>query len=217
MVEGAEAVGPDLFAGVRPAFELSAEQGRELLKRHLATDKALAKSNITLAFDPVRATATLTGEVEEPALRRRAERKLGEVWWLSAVENQLSTPSVGPGRLALLGAPNGPISRSRVLAVILDTVPLDVRWADVLPVSGSEWWVNLYGPAGVHAAYKVEPSEIGNDRTLPIAIDRRRLLGAQSGQGGVVSVALSLGAPAPFAGDPRIVSNQMSVPLPPGL
>ena len=72
-VENDETTGPDPYVGVRPAFDLTAEAGAALLSRALGGDRRLA--GLRVAFDPERATATLTGALPESSLRRAADRR----------------------------------------------------------------------------------------------------------------------------------------------
>lgn len=215
-VPSAEETGDDLFVGVRPALTLSEPQAREWLESVLKEDERLAATEIQVAFDPVRATAVLTGTVPESSDRRRADERLRGIWWLAAVDNQLSTPTLAPGQLAELGQATGPARRSRVLDVILETVPVEVRWADALAVTGSSWYMNVYTSTGGHVAYKLDPSEVGGDRTINVHLDRRALRGLGAGPGDPISLALSLQAPAPSQNGSNIVSNLASMPMPGG-
>jgi hypothetical protein len=207
-VSDAGTLGPDPYVGVRPAFVLSADQGAKLLREALGKDSRLA--NLQVAFDPDRATATLTGEVGEAADRGRADRLLRSFWWLAAVDNRLTMPTVPPGLLALLTPPAGPARRIRPLARVVDEVPVPVQWANPLPVEGTEWYVNVYTPDGGHVAHVlVEPRP--GARTVTVLVDRARV----PTPGTPLTVTLSLGAPAPHLGDPRIVSNPASIVTPP--
>lgn len=209
-------VGDDLFVGVRPVFALTAATGAELIGKVLSADDVLASVGIEVAFDPARATATLSGNVAEASDRRRADERLRSIWWLAAVENQLSTPTLAPGELARLGEPTGPSRRSRVLDVILETVPVEVRWADTLPVVGSSWWMNVYTTTGGHLSYKLDPGTVGGGRTIDVHLDRRALRGLGAGPGDPISLGLSVQAPAPSPNDSNVVSNVATLLMPGG-
>ena len=90
----------------------------------------------------------------------------------------------------------------------LDEVTLAVRWANPLPVKGSEWWVNLYQPCG-HSAHRLASQKPDASGQILVVIDRSRLPMKIP-----TTAALSLGAPAPTLGDPRIVSNVILVASP---
>ncbi len=201
MVENPDDLGPDPFVGLRPAFDLDTEQGGELIRSLLAYEPTL--SGVEVSFDPDRATATLTGTVTEPSTRALADDVLKPVWFLAAVENEIETPKAEPGKLALLGQVAGQARRSAPLGKVQDEVPVLVRWTSPLPVEGSNWYVNVFRPGGGSTSHKLN-SRPGNGRAIiahvPIGSVRAR-------EGGPVSVALSLGAPATSPGDPKIVSN----------
>ncbi|MBX6316613.1 MAG: SUMF1/EgtB/PvdO family nonheme iron enzyme, partial [Isosphaeraceae bacterium] len=204
-VEEADALGPDPYVGLRPAFDLSAEQGANLVRRALRTDPGLA--GVQTRFDPDRATVTLTGTVADSRLRGRADDLLRPLWFLAAVENQLVTPTMPSGRLATLGAPVERPRRIAPLGRIFDEVPLAVHWSSPLPVLGSEWWVNVYPGAGGHFAHVLVERQPDASGRVTVLLDRSKLpVGAPA------SVALSLGGPAPTPQDPRIVSNILPLP-----
>jgi hypothetical protein len=212
-VDNADSVGPDPYVGVRPVVELSAEKGAELIREALRSNALLA--NVSVAYDPDRATATLTGTVPNPALRRAADHRLEPLWFLAAVENQLETPSLAPGQLATIGAPIAPARRITPLGRWVYVVPVAVQWGDPLPVRGSEWWVNVYPHGehngGGHYAYKlveIEPNDTGR---FDLLIDRGKMIAAGVPVDSPVAVALSLGAPAPNSTDPQVVSNVAEV------
>jgi hypothetical protein len=193
-------VGDDPYVGVRPVFSLTAEQGADLARKALHEVPGLA--GVAVSFDPDRATVTLAGRVADSATRRQAERRLAGLWFVAAVEDRLAMPTIAPGGLALLGPVAGPARPTTTLGRRLDQVPLRVRWASPLPVDGSEWYVNIYGPGGAHFAHALAERRPSPSRKLVALIDRARIPA-----GAPVSVALSLGAPAPTPQDPRIVSN----------
>jgi hypothetical protein len=208
-VDKAESVGPDPYVGVRPVVELSAEKGAELIRQALQGNALLA--GVSVAYDPDRATATLTGTVANPALRRAADQRLEPLWFLAAVENRIETPALAAGQLATIGAPIAPARRITPLGRWVYVVPVAVQWGDPLPVHGSEWWVNVY-PHGErngcgHYAYKlveIEPNDAGK---FDLLIDRGKMIAAGVRVDSPVAVALSLGAPAPSPTDPEVVSN----------
>lgn len=201
-VEKAEEIGPDAYVGFRPAFSIDAETGTRLASHALA-NKAFAP--IVVTYDPSRATVVLEGEVTDPSLRARADRRLRSLWFVAAVEDQVRSPSIAPGNLALLGMADAPARQLTPLARRVIEVPLAVRWADTLPVEGSEFFVNVYGPGGAHSSHALLESAPGASKTLRVLIDPPR---------GPVTAALSLGAPAPSPTDPRIVSNLVPLGTP---
>jgi hypothetical protein len=212
-VDDAATVGPDPYVGVRPAFGLTADEGAELVRKALAGNTLLA--GISVAYDPDRATATLSGTLPDAALRRAADRRLEPLWFLAAVENRIETPRQVPGQLATLAGAVGPVRRITPLGRWIYVVPLSVSWGDPLPVRGSEWYVNVY-PQGArsctgHYAYKlveIEPNATGR---LDLLLDRAKLTAAGVSVGTPVAVALSLGAPAPAPDDTHVVSNVATI------
>jgi hypothetical protein len=208
-VQNAESTGPDPYVGVRPAAEMSAERGAELVRAALQGDPLLA--GVSAAYDPERATATLTGTAPNSAARRAADRRLEPLWFLAAVENKIETPTLLPGQLATIGAPLGPARRITPLGRWIYVVPVSVQWGDPLPVHGSEWWVNVY-PNGAqngcgHYAYKLVETEPNDTGRFDLLIDRGKMIAAGVPVDSPVAVALSLGAPAPNPTDPQVVSN----------
>ncbi|HWE35002.1 MAG TPA: SUMF1/EgtB/PvdO family nonheme iron enzyme, partial [Isosphaeraceae bacterium] len=204
-------VGPDAYVGVRPAFDLSAEAGVALIRKALGNDAAF--SNIKVAFDPDRALATLTGEVNDPAARRLADRRLGGLWFLAAVENKLVAPTLGAGHLARLGGLGGAVRRIRPIGRTVDEVPVSIRWAPSLPLSGSEYWVNLALPGGGRVSHVLPERSPGPGATITALLDR-----ANVPEGADVTVYLSLGAPAAGPTAPNVVSNAVTLkaPMPKG-
>jgi hypothetical protein len=208
-VENAETTGRDPYVGVRPAFALDPEKGAALIRQALQGNAQLA--GVSVAYDPDRATATLTGTVPTSALRRAADRRLEALWFLAAVDNQLATPVLPPSQLATLGSALAPARRITPLGRWIYVIPVSVRWGDPLPVHGSQWWVNVY-PRGAldmcgHYAYKlveIEPNESGR---FDLLIERSKMVAAGVPVDAPVAVALSLGCPAPVPTDPQVVSN----------
>jgi hypothetical protein len=203
--ENEDATGPDAYVGVRPAVALSADSGADLVRKALGGNPGLA--GLDVRFDPARATATLTGTLPDPSLRRDADRRLAPLWFLAAVENRVTTPTVPAGLLATLGDVTGPVRRITPVGRWVYEIPLAVRWADPLPVRGSEWWVNIYPASGGHLAHKLVEIEPNDTRRLVVLIDRALMTGLGQPADGPASVALSLGGQALTIGDPRIVSN----------
>jgi Sulfatase-modifying factor enzyme 1 len=208
-VEDPAATGPDPYVGVRPAFDLDGETGAELIRKALRGNALLA--GVSVRYDPDRATATLTGTLPDSSLRRAADRRLEPLWFLAAIENAIETPKQVTGQLATLGPVAGPVRRITPLGRWIYVVPVSVRWADPLPVRGSEWYVNVYpnGDAGCrgHYAYKLASIEPDSTGLVDVLIDRGKMLAAGVPAEAPVAVAISLGAEAPTPTDPRIVSN----------
>lgn len=197
-VENAGAIGPDPYVGVRPAFSLDAAEGARLVRNALGKEPFW--SGVDVTFDPLSATARVTGAAPNDAARRLADDRTHSLWWLAALENQLVVPEVPASRLATLGAVAGPIERTRPLGRVIDNVPISVSWVEELPVEGSTWYVNIDSPSGGHASYRLPRA--GRDTSkIVVPLDRSVF----PSNDGVVS--LSLGEPAVGPGDPRIVSN----------
>jgi hypothetical protein len=197
--------GENPYVGLRPAFSLDARAGSERLSRVLRTDPRLA--GVQAAFDPDRATATLTGTLPESTLRRLADRLLGPLWFVAAVENRIVTPALAPNQLARLGEVVGPVRRITPLGHWLYEVPITVRWSNPLPVDGSQWWVNVYLPGGSSFGHRlVEPKPGGSERLI-VLIDQSAMAAAGLPANAPVSVALSLGDKAANPADPHVVSN----------
>jgi hypothetical protein len=213
VVNDAKALGEDPFVGVRPAFEVSAQTGAELARAALSRDRRLA--GVRVRFDPRRATALVTGEVVDTRLRRWVDRRLLTLWWVAAVDDRLTTPTMNPGQLAVLGRPLGVTRTIAPLGRLTHIVPLAVRWANPLAVSGSEWWVNVYLPGGGHLSHVLDTRPgPGQARAIDVLLERSQLRAASLPPGSAVSVALSLGAAAPSPADARVVSNVVSLRTP---
>jgi hypothetical protein len=200
-----DTTGPDPYVGVRPVLDLDAEKGAELVRRALHGNKDLEP--VEVAFDPDRATATLTGRLPEPSMRRAADRRLEALWFLAAVENRIETPKPRPGQLAQLGAVAGPARRITPLGRWYYEVPVEVRWASPLPVRGSDWYVNVYLPGCSTYRHRMIPAEPDRSGRVTVLIDRARMEAAGLPVDTPVNVALSLGDEAPTPNDPRVVSN----------
>ena len=208
-VEAPDATGPDPFVGVRPAFSLSPEEASTLIRKKLASDPRFARVDAT--YDPDQALARLTGPVSDATARRAADSVLEGLWFVASVDNQLTTPSLIPNQLAILGSQAGPSKRSGVLDRTFVEVPLTIRWLDPLPVIGSSYWVNIYLPGGGHSAYKLEPGEPGRSTKLVVRIDRSRLAALGLPDDSPIKVALSLGSASSTPFEPRVVSNLADV------
>ena len=208
MVGDAKSIGPDPYVGFRPAFDLAADPAASTLKTSLAADSRLA--GVSVAFDPDRATATLGGTVAEPGDRRRADAKLAAFWWVEAVDDRIEASRFAPGQLAMLGEVAGPARMVAPLGRTHYEVPIAVKWADRLPVAGSEWWVNVDLPGGGHESHRLIEGEPDGSGRVTVMVDRAKLPGVGPGGEVSMSVTLSLGAGA-SAGDPRVVSNAANV------
>jgi hypothetical protein len=204
-VDDPRTIGPDPFVGLRPAFDLRADEAESRIRKAFASDPRL--SGVKVKFDPDRATATLDGIASEPSDRRLADAKVGMLWWVAAVENRIETPRLAPGQLARLGDVCGPARRLEPLGRTHYEIPVAVKWADRLPVAGSEWWVNIYVPGGGHDAHRLIEGEPDGSGRVTLMIDRARMLAAGLATDTPVSVALSLGTAAATADDPKVVSN----------
>ncbi len=204
-VDKDDTTGADPYVGVRPVLDLDADKGAELIRRALHGNKDLEP--IEVAFDPDRATATLTGRLPEPSMRRAADHRLAALWFLAAVENRIETPRPIPGQLARLGPVVGPARRITPLGRWFYEVPVEVRWASPLPVRGSDWYVNIYLPGGSTFGHRMVPAEPDRSNRVTVLIDRAQMQAAGLAVDAPVQVALSLGDEAPTPGDPRVVSN----------
>lgn len=202
-------LGPDPYVGVRPVFDMDAPTGSALAKKLLTGDPRLAKLNVQ--FDPDRATLTLQGTLAESSWRTLADRKLAALWFVAAVENQVETPTFAKGQLARIGGLAGPVRRITPLGRWFDEIPLEVRWANPLPVSGSEWWVNIYLPGGGHQSHRLSSTEPDASRRFTALVERARNSASGNAAEASVSVAISLGGEAAGPTDPRIVSNVVPV------
>lgn len=198
--------GDDPYVGLRPAFDLDANDAAPILAKRFADDPALKDVNI--AFDPDSATATLNGTVPDTATRRKADDLLRGVWWLAAVVDHLTTPAVSPSSLARLGAQKGDAKTTAPLGRVMTAIPVGVTWSNPLPVTGSDWWVNIYGPDGRHEAHRLAWSRPGQSETFEAVVDRAKF------PRGPVSVALSLGKAAETPTTPGVVSNLATLQLP---
>ena len=203
-------VGPDPFVGVRPALDLTPPVVEAIARKRLdAADPKLAK--VQASYNPDRATITLTGDLDDPSTRRKADRALEGLWFVAAVDNQVASPRPFPGQLATLAASPEPGKVDAVLDRSFLDVPVNVRWFDPLPVIGSHWWVNIYLPTGEHLYHKLTETEAGRTPRAIVSVDRARLRDRNLPDGTAFSVALSLGEPAPTPGDPHVVTNVLQV------
>ncbi len=208
-VEKADELGPDPFVGVRPAFTLTPESASALIRRKLATNPGLGA--VAVRFDPDTATATISGSVADSSTRRAADKILEEVWFIACVDNKLTTSTVGPNQLAILGPVAGPSRKFAVLDRSFVEIPLAVHWLDPLPVTGTSWWINIYLPGGGHLASKLDPGEPGRASKLLVRVDRSKLQRLGLADDSSMSVALSIGSAQPTPDEARIVSNLFEV------
>lgn len=199
-------LGGDPYVGLRPAFDLKAEEGSAILAKRLAEDPAL--KNVDVHYNPETSAATLTGTVDEPTQRRKADELLRGVWWLAAVVNELRTPALSSDTLARLGAQQSPAKTVAPLGHVMTVIPVDVRWESPLPVAGSDWWVNIYGPDGRHDSHRLTRAQPGRSAAFDVVLDRTEFAA------GPVSVALSLGTPAETPSAPNVVSNLATINIP---
>ncbi|MFO0960718.1 MAG: SUMF1/EgtB/PvdO family nonheme iron enzyme [Isosphaeraceae bacterium] len=197
------------FVGVRPVVELNGETGTAAVRQALADIPELA--DVQVAFDPERGSATLRGQVGSARSRRLADERLHSVWFVSAVEDELTNPTPNASRLATLGDVTGPAVRTSPLTRWTDLVHVGVQWADDLPVTGSEWYVNVFLPDGRVASHKLPEIKprIDGRSTFVVPLGEARSAGLPDG--GPAPIALSLGAPATSQSDPRVVSDVKSI------
>lgn len=208
-VTDSDSTGPDPYVGVRPVFDLDERTGSALALKTLAGDPRLAK--LQARFDPDRATITLKGTLAESSWRALADKRLASLWFVAAIENQVETPTFASGQLARIGGLAGPVRRITPLGRWFYEVPLEIRWSDPLPVTGSTWWVNVFLPGGGHMSHRLATTEPDRSRRLTVLIDRAQMSAAGLAADAPVSVALSLGAEAANTADPHIVSNVVPV------
>jgi hypothetical protein len=90
----------------------------------------------------------------------------------------------------------------------MTAIPVGVTWSNPLPVTGSDWWVNIYGPDGRHEAHRLARARPGTSPTFDAVVDRSTF------PTGPVSIALSLGNAADVPTASSIVSNLATVHLP---
>jgi hypothetical protein len=207
VVADAKALGDDPYVGVRPAFTVTASRGTELAARALSGDAGLAR--VGVRFDPARLAVVLSGDVADAPTRRRADRRLATLWWVAAVVNEISTPTIMAGHLARIGPIGGPVRTVNTLGRRVDLVPLSVQWSSPMPVSGSTWWANVFGPDGRNVPQILDARAIGR-RAIEVPIDLSRI---GTGGGAGVQVALSLGEAAASLEDARIISNAVRLPI----
>jgi hypothetical protein len=208
-VDKEDDLGPDPFVGVRPVADLSPDAATALIRKQLSSDPRLAKASV--AYDPDRGLATLTGPVDDPSARRSADDLLKGLWFVAAVDNKLDTSALAENQMAILGATTAPARRLAILDRTFVEVPLSIRWLDPLPVTGTAWWLNVYLPGGGHQATKLDPGEPGKSTKLVVRVDREKLAAQGLPDTSPSRVALSIGAPAPTLSDGRVVTNAVEV------
>jgi hypothetical protein len=199
-------LGDDPYVGLRPAFVLSNDEAAALLAKQLADDPAL--KDVKISFDAETSVATLNGTVPDAAARRQVDERLRGVWWLAAVENRLNTPIVSPSALATIGGQKGEAKTTAPLGHVMTAIPFGVTWSNPLPVTGSDWWVNIYGSDGRHEAHRLARARPGKSESFEAVVDRATF------PTGTVSIALSLGDEADTPTAPSVVSNLVTVQLP---
>ena len=202
-------LGPDPFVGVRPALTLTAPAVEAIAGKLLAADPRLA--DLRASYDPARSTVTLTGKAADAPLAREAAGRLRGLWFVAAVVNRVDFPRPFPGQLATLTPLNEVAKVESVLDRSFVDIPVGVQWFEPLPVIGSHWWVNIYLPGGEHLYHKLTETEGGRSPRTIVSVDRSRLKVDQLADATPVSVALSLGLPAPTPTDPHVVSNVVLV------
>ena len=200
-VADADSTGADAFVGVRPILDLSRESGAVLIKQALGTEKFW--DGVKVSYDPDRATAILSGNVGLSAHRKLADRRLHELWFLSAVENNIVGPEVANGFLARLESRIVARKRKTPLGKTIDELTIPVRWAAELPVEGSRWYVNVFSKDGRVFSHPIVDGRPDPRTPLAVSVDRGVIGIKDDG----VRVGLSLGAPASSPQDPNIVSN----------
>ena len=198
-------LGPDPFVGVRPALTVTAPMVEALALKLMGADPKLA--GVRASYDPARSTVTLTGKVDDATTSRAAASRLGGLWFVAAVVNRIDFPRPFPGQLATLTPLNEVAKVEAVLDRSFVDVPVGVSWFEPLPVIGSAWWVNIYLPNGEHLFHKLTETEGGRSPRAIVSVDRTRLKVDQLADATPVSVAISLGLPAPTQTDPHVVSN----------
>jgi hypothetical protein len=78
------------------------------------------------------------------------------------------SPTVAAGQLATLCDIAGPWRRITPLVRWSSLVPLGVRWANLLPGSGSSGYVNVYLTDGGHSAHRVIESQPDHSRRTTV-------------------------------------------------
>ena len=207
-VAGPREIGPDPYVGVRVALDLTPEIGATILRKQLATVPGLRSPQAS--FDPDRGLATITGECDDTAIRRAADQVVGRLWFVAAIDNQIVAPTPPPRGLAMIGKVAGPPRKTRPLGRQIDLIPMEVRWANPLPVAGSDWFANMYLSGGRHFSHRLFDGEPGPSRRVTLSLDLANLANSEP-----IQVALSLGKSAPRPGDPNIVSNLATIVWPP--
>lgn len=223
-VEGADTLtgageeDPPQWVGVRPAADITAEQGATIVKRRLAEDPASGRAEVS--YDPRTAVATIRGTVPTWADVLAADRLLARVdsnhpslWFVASVVNQLQPPGLADGHLAELGEPVGPVRVRFEVGYWFYDVPLPVRWAPRLPVEGSSWWVVGFRPGGERVLeHRLPAAAVGSREPVLVTIPGRALAGAGIAAGSPIEVSLALGVEPPaYANDPAVVSNRRVV------
>ena len=118
-------------------------------------------------------------------------------------------PTLPAGRLAGFQGAAGPARLFEIISDRFYEVPIAVEWAEVLPVSGSRWWLNIEGAAGGRTAQQLDDDLVGRS-TIRVVVPARLLDESMAAR-----VVLSIGEPATAAGDPRVVSGPLELTLRP--
>jgi hypothetical protein len=203
-VQNDEDLGPDPYVGVRPAFDLDEASVAASLKNILMPEPALV--HVDVAFNPETGVATLSGPVPDAEARRLAASRMATPWFVSAVSDELTLPSLGGDLLVEIGPAAGKPRRTYPLGRVHDIYTFKARWAGRLPVAGSTWYVNVYSPGGQQYAHVLPARDVGRD-TIEVVIDHSRL--EEFGLPGdlALDIGISLGVPARLPTDPSVVSN----------
>ncbi len=211
-VADSKSLGPDPYVGVRVALDLSAETGAAIVRAQLV--KVPGLSDPDASFKPDQGLAIVRGTTTDAASRRLADKAIGKLWFVAAIDNQIDSPSPPPGGLAVLGKVVGPVRKTRPLGRQVDLLPIEVRWVDPLPVSGSDWFLNVFLEGGQQFSHRLFDGEPGHSQRVTLALDLAKLLPLPHADTSM-EVALSLGKPATRVDDPNIVSNLTRISWPP--
>lgn len=203
-VDGPDQVGPDPYVSLRPAFSLEAADAADLIGKVLEDE--IGPGNVRAVFNPDRGTVILTGLVPDFETRRRVSNLAASLWFVNAVTDQLTMPSLDEGVLVELGPGVGEPRRISPLGRVYDIYPVAAKWAGRLPVSGSKWYMNVYLPGGEHYAHPLLERQPGGD-TVDVLIDHSRLPAGGLGDELEINVGISLGVPAGLPTDTNLVSN----------
>ncbi len=203
-VAGPDQVGPDPYVGVRPAFGLEAAEAADMIVKKIEAETG--PGDVKASFDPELGAVRLSGEVPDFATRRQVTGLATQLWFVHAVTDELTTPSLDGELLVELGGPVGQPRRIRPLGHVYDVYRLAAKWSGRLPVEGSKWYVNIYLPGGRSYAHALIEHRPGGE-TLDVLIDHSRMPAGGLGDELDIDVGVSLGEPAPLPTDRNLVSN----------